>query len=132
MNEIATIASRIRTTVFQKIFINRTGPNPSSNPETIAAKKHAVPVAESQLKSYRAASGVGFATTGADRETALCNRGTSHPAGPGRTFPSGSITLNAGVVVWFIASFILGSPHSNTNNDRIANGIHAFNTCPAL
>ena len=60
MNEIATIASRIRTSVFQKIFINCTGPRPSNKPETIAAKKHPVPVAESQLKSYRAASGVGF------------------------------------------------------------------------
>src|SRR5258707_773526 len=97
MNEIATIASRIRTSVRQKIFINCTGPCPSNNPETIAAKKHPVPVAESQLRSYRAASGVGFATTGADREIALCRYGISHPGGPGRTFPFGNTTLNDGV-----------------------------------
>src|SRR5581483_1354427 len=65
MNEIAIMASRIRTSVLQKIFINCNGPKPSNNPDTIAAKKQPVPVAESQLKSYRAASGVGFATTGA-------------------------------------------------------------------
>src|SRR5580698_9370629 len=98
MNEIATMASRRRTSVLQKIFINLTGPCPSNSPEMIAEKKQAVPVAESQLKSYRAASGVGLATTGAAREIALCRMGTSHPGGPGRTLPFGSTTLKAGVV----------------------------------
>ena len=51
MKEIAIIASRMRTSVLQKIFINCSGFWPSSNPETIAARKQAVPVAESQLKS---------------------------------------------------------------------------------
>ena len=67
MNEIAIIASRIRTSVRQKIFISRAGLTPSSSPATIAARKQPVPVAESQLKSYLAGSGVGLATTGADR-----------------------------------------------------------------
>src|SRR5208283_2095822 len=98
MNEIATIASRIRTSVRQNVLINCSGLSPSSNPETIAAKKQPVPVAESQLKSYRAASGVGFATIGAAREMALCRIGTSHPGGPGRTFPFAKTTLKAGVV----------------------------------
>src|SRR5271154_1291492 len=98
MNEIAIMARRIRTSVLQKIFINFTGPCPSNNPETIAARKQPVPVAESQLKSYRAASGVGFATIGAAREIALCRIGTSHPGGPGRTFPFAKTTLKAGVV----------------------------------
>ena len=72
MNEIAIIASRMRTKVCQNLFISRIGLIPSSSPETMAAKKQPVPVADSQLKSYLAASGVGFVTTGADRVTALC------------------------------------------------------------
>src|SRR5579862_3968802 len=51
MNEMATIARRMRTSVLQKIIINCKGRRPSNNPEMIAARKHAVPVAESQLKS---------------------------------------------------------------------------------
>ena len=51
MKEMAIMASRIRTSVRQKIFISLTGPWPNNNPETMAAKKHPVPVAESQLKS---------------------------------------------------------------------------------
>ena len=38
MNEIAIMASRIRTSVLQKVLINCKGLLPSSNPETIAAK----------------------------------------------------------------------------------------------
>jgi hypothetical protein len=67
MNEIAIIASRMRTSVRQKTLMSRTGPSPSNNPETMAAKKHPVPVADSQLKSYRAGSAVGLDTTGAAR-----------------------------------------------------------------
>src|SRR6266699_3079937 len=126
MKEIAIIASRIRTSVFQKILINCRGLRPSSSPETIAAKKQPVPVAESQLKSYRAASGVGFNTTGTAREMALCKYGTSHPGGPGRILPSASTTRKAGVVASFMASFILGKPQRSTNIDRIAKGIQAF------
>jgi len=37
----------------------------------------------------------------------------------------------AGVVAWFMASLIFGSPQSNTNSERIAKGIQAFKTCPA-
>src|SRR3989440_7441731 len=57
MNEIAMTASFMRLSVDQKILASCTGPTPSNRPATIAAKKHPVPVAESQLKSYRAASG---------------------------------------------------------------------------
>src|SRR5208283_5963740 len=120
MNEIAIMARRIRTSVRQKIFSNRTGLCPSNNPETIAAKKQPVPVAESQLKSYLAASGVGFGTTGAAREMALRKYGTAHPGGPGRTCPLGSTTRNACVGARFISSLILGNPHSSTNSERIA------------
>src|SRR6266851_9526537 len=130
MKEIAITASRMRTRVRQKVFASRLGLMPSSNPDRIAARKHPVPVAESQLKSYRAASGVGLATTGTARETALCRSGTSQPGGPGRTFPSGSTTLKAGVVARFMASLILGKPQRRTKSDRIANGIQAFNTWP--
>src|ERR1700674_759882 len=132
MNEIATMASLMRTSVFQKIFIKPIGLRPSRVPATSAAKKHPVPVAESQLKSYRAASGVGFETTGAARVIALCRYGTSHPGGPGRTLPSASTTRNAGVVALFIASLLFGRPHQSTKIERIANGIHAFRTCPAV
>src|SRR5580698_2282772 len=132
MNEIAIIASRIRTSVFQNVRINFTGLKPSSNPDTIAARKQPVPVAESQLKSYRAASGVGFATTGTAREIALCRYGTSHPGGPARTLPLAITTRNAGVVARFMASFMDGRPHRSTKRDKMAKGIHAFRTCPAV
>src|SRR2546422_7252001 len=76
MNEIAMTASFMRLSVDQKILASCTGPTPSNRPATIAAKKHPVPVAESQLKSYRAASGVSLVTTGAARVTARCRKGT--------------------------------------------------------
>src|SRR6266516_3241775 len=76
MNEIAMTASFMRLSVYQKILASCTGPNPSNRPATIAAKKHPVPVAESQLKSYRAASGVSLVTTGAARVTSLWSKGT--------------------------------------------------------
>src|SRR5215472_14727119 len=126
MNEIATMASRIRTQVFQKIFISCTGLRPSKKPATIAARKQPVPVAESQFRSKRAGSGVGLATTGMARDTALCRNGTSHPGGPGRTLPLGSITWNDGVVAWFMASLTEGRPHSRKERERITKGIHAF------
>src|SRR5437879_13248129 len=77
MKEIASTASFMRFRVAQKIFASWAGPTPSKRPATIAAKKQPVPVAESQLKSYRAASGVSLVTTGAARLTALCRNGTS-------------------------------------------------------
>src|SRR6266849_3003912 len=104
MKEMATTARRIRTSVRQKIFISATGLSPSTRPDRTAAKKQVVPVDESQLKSYLAASGVGSATTGAPRVTALCRSGTSQPGGPGRGVPFGSVTLKAGVVARFITS----------------------------
>src|SRR5579863_123693 len=132
MNEMAIMASRILVSVFQNVRINATGLRPSNNPDMIAARKQPVPVAESQLKSYRAASGVGFATTGTAREIALCKYGTFHPGGPGRTLPSAKTTRNAGVVARFMASFMDGRPQRSTKRDKTAKGIHAFRTCPAL
>src|ERR1051325_7684358 len=84
MNEIAMTASFMRLSVYQKIFASCTGPRPSTRPARMAATKHPVPVAESQLKSNRAASGVSFVTTGAARVTALCSSGTSPTGGGAR------------------------------------------------
>src|SRR5437764_14256231 len=81
MNEIAMTASFMRLSVDQKILASCTGPTPSNRPATIAAKKHPVPVAESQLKSYRAASGVSLVTTGAARVTARCRRSEERRVG---------------------------------------------------
>ena len=72
MNEMAIIATRIRFRVRQNTFMIWTGFNPSSSPEMTAAKKQPVPVADNQLKSYLAASGLGLGTTGRARYTALC------------------------------------------------------------
>src|ERR1044072_92792 len=109
MNEIATIATRIRTSVRQKVEASFAGLSPSSRPARIAAMKHPVPVAESQLKSKRAASGVGLVTTGAARVMALWRSGTDHVT----------------VVDRLIAPFTAGSPQSSTMSDRIGEGIHA-------
>src|SRR5206468_12918334 len=105
MNEIAMTASFMRLSVDQKILASWTGPTPSNRPATIAAKKHPVPVAESQLKSYRAASGVSLVTTGAARDTALCKNGT----------------FQTGVVARFIAPLIAGRPHTSPKTERMAN-----------
>src|SRR5438046_9180398 len=104
MNEIAMTASFMRLSVDQKILASCTGPTPSNRPATIAAKKHPVPVAESQLKSYRAASGVSLVTTGAARVTARCREGTSQ----------------TGVVAAVIALVTVGRPRRSTNTEREA------------
>src|SRR5438876_9480920 len=116
MNEMAMTASFMRFTVDQKIFASWTGPTPRARPAMIAAMKQPVPVAESQLKSKRAASGVSLATTGAARDTALCSNGT----------------FQTGVVARLMAPLIAGRPHANTVSDRIANGIHALRIWPAV
>src|SRR5437867_817545 len=116
MNEMAMTASFMRFSVDQKIFASWTGPTPRARPAMIAAMKHPVPVAESQLKSKRAASGVSLATTGAARETALCSSGT----------------FQTGVVARLMVPLIAGRPHPNTVSDRIANGIHALRIWPAV
>src|SRR2546428_9408181 len=116
MKEIAMTASFMRFRVDQKIFASWAGPTPSRSPATIAAKKQPVPVAESQLKSYRAASGVSLVTTGAARVTALCSKGT----------------FQIGVVALLMAPLIAGRPQTSTVSDRIANGIQALATCPGV
>src|SRR6266550_4692313 len=116
MNEMAMTASFMRFSVDQKIFASCAGRTPRARPAMIAAMKHPVPVAESQLKSKRAASGVSLATTGAARDTALCSNGTAQ----------------TGVVARLIAPFTAGRPHTSTVSDKIANGIHALRIWPAV
>ena len=116
MKEMATTASFMRFSVCQKILASWTGPTPRTSPAMIAATKHPVPVAENQLKSYRAASGVSLDTTGAARVTALWSSGT----------------FQIGVVVRLMAPLMAGRPHTSTVIDRIANGIQAFAIWPAV
>src|SRR4029077_1810502 len=108
MQVMAIIAKRNRTSVLPKMPHIWLKPSPRRSPARIAARKHPVPVAVSQLKSKRAASGVGLATTGVVRETFPWRYGQSHPAGPGRGFPSAITTLNEGVVAWLRADLIEG------------------------
>src|SRR2546427_12555438 len=115
MKDIAMTASFMRLSVCQKIFASCAGPTPSARPARIAATKHPVPVAESQLKSYRAASGVSLVTTGAARVTALWSKGT----------------FQIGVVARLMAPLTAGSPHRNTKTERIAKGIQALTIWPA-
>src|SRR5207245_3849483 len=107
MKEIAITASLMRFSVYQKILASWTGPTPSTRPAMIAAMKHPVPVADSQLKSNRAASGVSFVTTGAARVTALCSSGT----------------FQIGVVALLMAPLTGGRPHTSTAYGRTGNGI---------
>jgi len=51
MKEMAMTASFMRFSVCQKIFTSWAGRRPRTRPATIAAMKHPVPVADSQLKS---------------------------------------------------------------------------------
>src|SRR2546427_4575130 len=78
MNEIAMTASFIRLSVDQKILASCTGPTPSNRPATIAAKKHPVPVAESQdRKSTRLNSShsqISYAVFCLKKKTKLRNR----------------------------------------------------------
>src|SRR5215471_15323841 len=120
MQAMATMAKRIRLSVFAKILTSGPGPRPNKIPLNSAARKHAVPVAVSQLKSNFAFSGVGLATTGCPRKTALCRYGTFHPP-----------FTNSGVVALPIAVLMEGKPQHNTRADRIAKGIHAFAICAA-
>src|SRR5450432_3634483 len=71
MAEMASTANRIRQAVWPKSENNLTGPTPLSNPPTMAARKHPVPVAESQMNGNLAPSGVGLTTTGLAREILL-------------------------------------------------------------
>src|SRR5438876_11036162 len=82
----------------------------------IAAMKQPVPVADSQVKSKRAASGASLATTGAARDTALCSSGT----------------VQTGVVARLMAPLIAGTPHANKVTDKITNGIHAMRIWKAV
>src|SRR5712671_5906666 len=69
MQVIAMMANRKRTRVLPRMPNIRAKPSPRRSPARMAARKQPVPVAVSQLKSKRAASGVGLAATGIVRET---------------------------------------------------------------
>src|ERR1700674_2511605 len=131
MQVIAMMANRNRTRVLPRMANIRPKPSPRRSPARMAARKQPVPVAVSQLKSKRAASGVGLAATGIVRKTFPWSQGQSQPAGPGRGLLSAITTLNAGVVDSFRAFLIAGSPQHRTKIDRITKGIHAFAVCPA-
>src|SRR5271154_3046140 len=126
MQVMATMAKRRRKRVPPKIFRILPGPTPRIRPERRAARKQAVPVAVSQLKSKRAASAAGFTTTGGVRNTLAWRYGQSQPAGPGRFLPSGSLTVKAGVVALFMASLMLGRPQARTKSERMAKGSQAL------
>src|SRR5208282_1166329 len=121
MQAMATIANRNRFSVCPNTFNNLPGPTPSRIPEIIAARKHPVPVAVSQLKSNLAFSGVGLVTTGAARLTVRWRYGTSQPP-----------LLKLGVVALFIAVLIEGRPQATTNTVSMTNGSQAFITCPEV
>src|SRR2546423_12133861 len=131
MQVIAMMANRRRTRVLQKMPNIRRKLSLRRSPARIAARKQPVPVAVSQLKSKRAASGVGLVTTGIVRETLPWRYGQSQPAGPGRGLPSAITTLNEGVVASLRVFLIEGSPQQRTKMDRIMKSIHAFAVCPA-
>src|SRR5438067_13228437 len=107
----------MRRRVLAKMRISWRGLTPRSAAEISAATKHADPVAESQLKSYLAGSGVGCATTGAARITARCSSGTSQPP-----------RSKAGVVARLIAFLIDGTPHNSTQSESTVNGSQARKT----
>src|SRR2546421_12948002 len=131
MQVIAMMAKRKRTRVLPKMRNSRPKLSLRRSPARMAARKHPVPVAVSQLKSKRADSGVGLATTGAVRKTFPWSQGQSQPAGPGRGLPSSITTLKEGVVASFRAFLFEGSPQHRTKIERITKGIHAFAVCPA-
>src|SRR5437868_404011 len=130
MQVIAMIANRKRTSVLMKMPNIRRKLSLRRSPARMAARKQPVPVAVSQLKSKRAASGVGLAATGIVRETFPWRNGQSQPAGPGRDLPSAITTLKEGVVALLRAFLIEGSPQHKTKIERITKGIHAFAVCP--
>src|SRR5436190_353776 len=125
------IAKRRRTRVLTKMPNIRPKLSLRRSPARMAARKQPVPVAVSQLKSKRAASGVALATTGVVRETFPWRYGQSQPAGPGRGLPSSITTLKEGVVASLRTFLIDGSPQHRTKIDRITKGIHAFAVFPA-
>src|SRR2546428_7212784 len=96
MQVIATIANLNRTRVRPKIWNILPGLRPRMRLAKRAARKQPVPVAVSQLRSNRAASAVGFATTGVVRKTLACKYGQSHPAGPAPGLPSAKQTFTKG------------------------------------
>src|SRR5205085_3272934 len=131
MQVIAIMANRKRTRVLRKMRNIWPKLSPRRRPARMAARKQPVPVAVSQLKSKRAASGVGLVATGIVRETFPWSQGQSQPAGPGRGLPSAVTTLKEGVVASLSVFLIDGSPQHRTKIERIRKGIHAFAVCPA-
>src|SRR2546430_11885062 len=109
MQVIAMMANRNRMRVLPRMLNIRPKLSPRRSPARIAARKQPVPVAVSQLKSKRAVSGVGLATTGVVRETLPWRYGQFQPAGPGRGLPSAITTFKGGGVGPLIAFLNSGS-----------------------
>src|SRR2546428_13915493 len=117
MQVIATIANLNRTRVRPKIWNILPGLRPRMRPAKRAARKQPVPVAVSQLRSNRAASAVGFCTTGAARNTLACKYGQSPPRGAGRTLPTAITTPEGGVVALFLRHLTAGKPHTRAKEE---------------
>ena len=84
MQVMARMAKRRRKRVRPKIRKSLRRLRPSRKPESRAARKQAVPVAVSQLKSNLAASAVGLATTGGGAEDGVVEIGNLPAAGTRR------------------------------------------------
>src|SRR5436190_8918878 len=117
-----------------------------NNPETKAATKIPVPVAESQLSVKIASSGfVGFAavgggTTGGVRTTTLCNCTTGNFGAVTWALTmrfvalSGKFTFNSAIAFFTEAAplklfFTCGTPQMKTNKLRRIHGTHARVIC---
>src|SRR5688572_9775321 len=113
-----------------------------NNPETSAATRIPVPVAESQLSVKIASSGfVGFAavgggTTGGVRTTTLCSCATGNlgavtlPFSTRLVAPSGKFTFNSAIAFFTEAVplktfFTCGTPQINTNRLSKTQGTQA-------
>src|SRR6185295_2536874 len=86
---------------------------PITSPAITAAIRIPEPVADNQLNTYTAASGVGLGTTGGTRTTRLCNPSIG----------------NLGADMSLSTVLICGRPHRKTSTLRIAHGVQAFMTC---
>jgi hypothetical protein len=87
-----------------------------AKPARMAAMKMLVPVAESQLIAYTAASGCACGTTGGTRKIIWCSVGTGRRM---TEIPSSH-------------AFMLGRPHTNTRTLRMIQGVQARRTSAAV
>src|SRR5438552_1971814 len=112
MQAMVKRGQRMRYTVSAKMNKNRAGAIRNQKADSTAATKMAVPVADSQLSSYRASSGFGAGTTGGTRWIFSCRPATWNPT----EAPAFSFAL------------MCGSPQTKTNSERSNQGTQACNT----